>query len=81
VRCRQVYVDSAVAIARTDRRLDPSDPNSFTATSHLLSAAVRDFMNAGLALFRDNRGPSYQRPVDVPRKRVQQRRALLHHER
>jgi hypothetical protein len=62
--------------ALTDYRLDPADLSSFTATSHLLSAEVRSFMNAGPAPRRDDSDPSYQRPLDVPPDRLDQWHAL-----
>jgi hypothetical protein len=56
--------------ALIDHRLNPADLSSLTATSHLLSAEVRRFMNAGPAPRRDHSDPSYQRPLDVSPDRL-----------
>jgi hypothetical protein len=62
--------------ALVDHQLDPSDLSSFTATSHLLTPEVREFMNAGPAPTRDRSDPSYLRPLEVPEERLDRWRAL-----
>jgi len=62
--------------ALSDHRLDLDDLSSFTATSQLLSPEIRQFMNGGPKPRRDERDPSYLRPLEVSLERRAQWRAL-----
>ena len=56
---------------------DPSDLSTMTSTAHLLNAAERAFMNAGRGPSRDQRDPSYERPLTLDPKRRDGYKALI----
>jgi len=56
--------------ALVDERPNPGDLSAFTATSHLLTPALRQFMNDGPSPRRDRSDPSYRRPLRADEERL-----------
>lgn len=62
--------------APLDSTPDPADPSTMTAIRHSLRPEVLEFMRAGPLPTRDQRDPSYSRPLTIEPERVAQAERL-----
>jgi hypothetical protein len=64
--------------AALDEPPDMSDLSSFTSTRALMPVQMRAFMNGGPGPSRDRNDPSYQRPLRIDPRRLQDYRQMEH---